>query len=110
MRYLFALLFILSGMVAGAQPGADIIDYINNYKKLAMDEMIRTGIPASITLAHCDLRVLLQIVLFDKLYDDRTVFWICCISGFFKSHRPALVIFRVKFEKKSVALTCSQKV
>ena len=52
MRYLFALLFILSGMVAGAQPGADIIDYINNYKKLAMDEMIRTGIPASITLAQ----------------------------------------------------------
>jgi LysM repeat protein len=52
MRFLFALLFILSGLVAGAQPGADIIDYINNYKKLAMDEMIRTGIPASITLAQ----------------------------------------------------------
>jgi LysM repeat protein len=52
MRKLFALLFILNGMAAGAQPGADIIDYINNYKKLAMDEMIRTGIPASITLAQ----------------------------------------------------------
>ena len=52
MRRLFALLFVLSGMVAGAQPSADIIDYINNYKKLAMDEMNRTGIPASITLAQ----------------------------------------------------------
>ena len=52
MRRLFALLFVLSGMVAAAQPGNDIIDYINNYKKLAMDEMIRTGIPASITLAQ----------------------------------------------------------
>jgi LysM repeat protein len=39
-------------MVAEAQPSTDIIDYINNYKKLAMDEMNRTGIPASITLAQ----------------------------------------------------------
>jgi LysM repeat protein len=52
MRRLFALLFVLSGMVAEAQPSTDIIDYINNYKKLAMDEMNRTGIPASITLAQ----------------------------------------------------------
>lgn len=52
MRLSFALLFMLSGWVAGAQPSADIIDYINNYKKLAMDEMVRTGIPASITLAQ----------------------------------------------------------
>jgi len=52
MRVLFALLIILSGIAAGAQPTADIIDYINNYKKLAMDEMVRTGIPASITLAQ----------------------------------------------------------
>jgi len=52
MRRLFGLLFVLSGFVAKAQPGNDIIDYINNYKKLAMDEMIRTGIPASITLAQ----------------------------------------------------------
>ncbi|HUQ67243.1 MAG TPA: glucosaminidase domain-containing protein [Flavitalea sp.] len=52
MRLLFALLFMLGGLMAGAQPSADIIDYINNYKKLAMDEMQRTGIPASITLAQ----------------------------------------------------------
>jgi LysM repeat protein len=52
MRRLFALLFVLNGIVAEAQPSTDIIDYINNYKKLAMDEMNRTGIPASITLAQ----------------------------------------------------------
>jgi LysM repeat protein len=52
MRVLFALLFMLGGLMASAQPSADIIDYINNYKKLAMDEMERTGIPAAITLAQ----------------------------------------------------------
>ena len=52
MRLLFGLLFVLGGLMAGAQPSTDIIDYINNYKKLAMDEMQRTGIPASITLAQ----------------------------------------------------------
>ena len=52
MRSLFGLLFVLGGLIADAQPTSDIIDYINNYKKLAMDEMERTGIPASITLAQ----------------------------------------------------------
>jgi flagellum-specific peptidoglycan hydrolase FlgJ len=52
MRLLFGVLFVLSGFMVGAQPSTDIIDYINNYKKLAMDEMERTGIPASITLAQ----------------------------------------------------------
>src|SRR5688572_3894662 len=52
MRLLFVLIFILGSMMAGAQPSTDVIDYINNYKKLAMDEMERTGIPASITLAQ----------------------------------------------------------
>ena len=52
MRLLFVLLFVMGGLVAGAQPSTDVIDYINNYKKLAMDEMERTGVPASITLAQ----------------------------------------------------------
>jgi LysM repeat protein len=52
MRLLFVLIFILGSMMAGAQPSTDVIDYINNYKKLAMDEMERTGVPASITLAQ----------------------------------------------------------
>jgi LysM repeat protein len=46
------MLFVLGRMMAGAQPSTDVIDYINNYKKLAMDEMERTGVPASITLAQ----------------------------------------------------------
>jgi hypothetical protein len=46
------LLFMLSGFIAVAQPTNDIIEYINTYKKLAMEEMQRTGIPASITLAQ----------------------------------------------------------
>ena len=45
-------LFMMSGLIAAAQPSADIIEYINNYKKLAMEEMQRTGVPASITLAQ----------------------------------------------------------
>lgn len=52
MRLLFVLLFVFGGLMAGAQPTTDVIDYINNYKKLAMDEMERTGVPASITLAQ----------------------------------------------------------
>lgn len=45
-------LFLLAGNFVKAQPGADILDYINTYKDLAMKEMIRTGVPASITLAQ----------------------------------------------------------
>jgi LysM repeat protein len=52
MRLLSVLLFVMGSLVAGAQPSTDVIDYINNYKKLAMDEMERTGVPASITLAQ----------------------------------------------------------
>ena len=52
MRLLIVLLFVTGGLVADAQPSTDVIDYINNYKKLAMDEMERTGVPASITLAQ----------------------------------------------------------
>ena len=35
-----------------AQSTADIISYINTYKDIAISEMQRTGIPASITLAQ----------------------------------------------------------
>ena len=52
MRLLIVLLFVTGGLVADAQPSTDVIDYINSYKKLAMDEMERTGVPASITLAQ----------------------------------------------------------
>src|SRR5690349_24778001 len=52
MRALFVLLTVLTGLIANAQPTTDIIDYINSYKQLAMEEMQRTGVPASITLAQ----------------------------------------------------------
>lgn len=52
MRLFTVLFFVLCGVVAGAQPTNDIIDYINSYKQLAMEEMQRTGVPASITLAQ----------------------------------------------------------
>ena len=52
MRVFVLLCSLLSFSMANAQPTVDIIDYINTYKKIAMEEMQRTGIPASITLAQ----------------------------------------------------------
>jgi LysM repeat protein len=46
-----AVLFLLSGGSRG-QSASDILAYINTYKDLAVSEMQRTGIPASITLAQ----------------------------------------------------------
>ena len=45
--------FALAGVyVANAQKNEDVLAYITTYKELAMEEMLRTGIPASITLAQ----------------------------------------------------------
>lgn len=52
MRVLGVLFFMMIGSITKAQPADDIIAYINTYKQLAMEEMHRTGIPASITLAQ----------------------------------------------------------
>ncbi len=52
MRVFAVLFFMMAGIIAKAQPADDIITYINTYKQLAMDEMQRTGVPASITLAQ----------------------------------------------------------
>jgi len=52
MRIFTGLLLMLSCFAATAQPTTNIVEYINSYKKLAMEEMQRTGIPASITLAQ----------------------------------------------------------
>lgn len=52
MRAFALLFFVFAGIAAAAQPAADIVQYINRYKQLAMDEMKRTGIPASIKLAQ----------------------------------------------------------
>lgn len=52
MRVFAVVLFMIAGIMAKAQPTVDCIEYINNYKNLAMEEMKRTGVPASITLAQ----------------------------------------------------------
>src|SRR6478609_8844682 len=44
--------FILFGHLTIAQQAAVVNDYINTYKQLAIDEMQRTGVPASIKLAQ----------------------------------------------------------
>src|SRR5580700_10619896 len=54
MRIKLALLvaIALSGKNIYAQKTEDIIIYINNYRELAVSEMQRSGIPASIILAQ----------------------------------------------------------
>jgi hypothetical protein len=37
---------------ANAQQNTEVLDYINKYQEIAVSEMIRTGVPASITLAQ----------------------------------------------------------
>lgn len=49
--YLITLLLMLA-VAAHAQQDADVLQYINQYKELAIREMQRSGVPASITLAQ----------------------------------------------------------
>ncbi|HVU58030.1 MAG TPA: glucosaminidase domain-containing protein [Puia sp.] len=51
-QILFAAWIILNGARLHAQNNPDVINYINTYKALAINEMQRTGVPASITLAQ----------------------------------------------------------
>lgn len=54
MQRIFVLgcLFVLSVSTAFSQRKEDIINYINTYKDIAINEMKRTGVPASIKLAQ----------------------------------------------------------
>lgn len=53
MRFWILLLVILcGGSAVMAQDNPVILDYIRTYRQLAVDEMIRTGVPASIKLAQ----------------------------------------------------------
>jgi LysM repeat protein len=45
-------LFLLAGLTARSQQSQAVVDYINTYSQLAITEMLRTGVPASITLAQ----------------------------------------------------------
>lgn len=52
-KKIISFLFVL-GLInySIAQNSVDVINYINNYKQLAIDEMQRTGVPAAIKLAQ----------------------------------------------------------
>lgn len=45
-------LFIAAGLLGRTQSSQTVRDYIEKYKAVAMEEMLRTGVPASITLAQ----------------------------------------------------------
>ncbi len=51
-KYLIAGVFAFVAITAAAQKQEKVVDYINQYKDLAIAEMQRTGVPASITLAQ----------------------------------------------------------
>ena len=45
-------IFSMISVLAHSQKKESVINYINNYKNLAIEEMKRTGVPAAITLAQ----------------------------------------------------------
>ncbi len=51
MKYSFALVLFFASLLSSAQR-MTVEQYIETYKELAMEEMIRSGVPASITLAQ----------------------------------------------------------
>ena len=52
MKKLLVLFFAAATISAKAQNNEAVNAYIAQYRQLAIDEMIRTGVPASITLAQ----------------------------------------------------------
>ncbi|NML19353.1 LysM peptidoglycan-binding domain-containing protein [Pseudoflavitalea sp. G-6-1-2] len=52
LKRLMIVLPLLATLCAKAQKSEDILNYINTYKELAIQEMVRTGVPASIKLAQ----------------------------------------------------------
>ncbi len=52
LRVVFFAGMLLIGNLAMSQKEEYVIEYINTYKQLAVEEMIRTGVPASIKLAQ----------------------------------------------------------
>ncbi len=52
LRVVFFAGMLLIGNLAMSQKEEYIIEYINTYKQIAVEEMIRTGVPASIKLAQ----------------------------------------------------------
>lgn len=52
LKRLLVVISIIAAPGLKAQRNSDVIDYINTYKEIAIREMQRSGIPASITLAQ----------------------------------------------------------
>ncbi|MET0392083.1 MAG: glucosaminidase domain-containing protein [Chitinophagaceae bacterium] len=52
LRFLLPVALLLSGLIVKAQDNTTILEYISTYKELAIAEMQRTGVPASIKLAQ----------------------------------------------------------
>ena len=52
LKRLLIVLPLLATLCVKAQKSADILNYINTYKEMAIQEMVRTGVPASIKLAQ----------------------------------------------------------
>lgn len=52
LKRLLVVLLLFAVNQLWAQTNSDVIDYINTYKELAIREMQRSGVPASITLAQ----------------------------------------------------------
>jgi LysM repeat protein len=52
LKRLLIILPLLASLCLHAQKSDDIYEYINTYKELAMEEMVRSGIPASVKLAQ----------------------------------------------------------
>ena len=51
-KILLSLSFFITVITVRAQHSTDVMDYINTYRDLAISEMLRTGVPASIKLAQ----------------------------------------------------------
>lgn len=51
-RIILPVVFLIAGFISKAQDNATILQYIGTYKDLAIAEMQRTGVPASIKLAQ----------------------------------------------------------
>lgn len=51
-KIIFCLLGLLLTLNSQAQDDDEVMQYIETYKKLAIDEQVRTGVPAAITLAQ----------------------------------------------------------
>lgn len=51
-RLLLVFTFLFTGFISRSQDAAIILNYINTYKDIAIAEMERTGVPASIKLAQ----------------------------------------------------------